>query len=53
VQATYQTALLMANGRRLESSRTEAQIRAEIEQAAGLGFAWPPHLREVLAAGVN
>jgi len=53
VQATYEAALLMAEGRRLESGRTEAEIRAEIEQAAGPGFEWPPHLHKLLAAGVN
>jgi hypothetical protein len=56
VQATYETALLMASGRRLESSRSEAEIREEIEEAAGaasLGFKWPRHLREALTAGMN
>ena len=56
VQATYETALLMASGRRLESSRSEAEIRQEIEEAAGaalLQFEWPRHVREALTAGVN
>jgi hypothetical protein len=35
VQATYETALLMASGRRLESSKSEAGIREELEEAAG------------------
>jgi hypothetical protein len=35
VQATYETALLMASGRRLESSKSEAEIREELEEAAG------------------
>ena len=35
VEATYETALLMADGRRLESSKSEAEILHEIEQAAG------------------
>lgn len=56
VQATYKTGLLMASGRRLESSKSEAEIREEIEQAAGtalLKFEWPQHLREAMTAGVN
>jgi hypothetical protein len=56
VQATYETALLMASGRRLESSKSEAEIREELEEAAGgalLQFAWPRHVREALTAGVN
>jgi pyrroloquinoline quinone (PQQ) biosynthesis protein C len=53
VQATYETALLMADGRRLESSRSEAEIREEIEQAAGGALQWPPHLREALTAAVH
>jgi len=43
----------MADGRRLESSRTEAEIRAEIEQAAGGALQWPPHLRAALSAAVH
>jgi len=35
VQATYETALLMASGRRLESGKSEAEIREELEEAAG------------------
>ncbi len=56
VQATYETAVLMASGRRLESSRSEAEIREELEEAAGvllLRFEWPRHVREALTAGVN
>jgi hypothetical protein len=56
VQATYQTGLLMAEGRWLESSRSEAEIRAEIEQAAGLAlhrFEWPEHIRKALASGAH
>jgi hypothetical protein len=53
VQATYETALLMASGRRLESSRSEAEIREELEEAAGAAlrqFEWPRHVREALTA---
>jgi hypothetical protein len=56
VQATYETALLMASGRRLESSKSEAEIREELEEAAGSAlpkFEWPRHLREPMTAGVN
>jgi pyrroloquinoline quinone (PQQ) biosynthesis protein C len=56
VQATYETALLMASGRRLESSRSEAEIREEIEEAAGaalLHFKWPRHVRRALTTGMN
>jgi hypothetical protein len=56
VQATYETALLMASGRQLESSKSEAEIREELEEAAGtalLKFEWPRHLREAMTAGVN
>lgn len=56
VQATYQTALLMAEGRRLESSKPEAEIRAELEQAAGGAlhrFEWPRQIREALTAAVH
>jgi HSP20 family molecular chaperone IbpA len=35
VQATYETGLLMASGRRLESSKSEVEIREELEEAAG------------------
>jgi pyrroloquinoline quinone (PQQ) biosynthesis protein C len=35
VHATYETALLMASGRQLESSRSEVEIREELEEAAG------------------
>ena len=44
VQATYEASLRMAEGRRLESSRSEAEIRAELEQAAGVALhaAVPP-----------
>jgi hypothetical protein len=35
VEATYETALLMADGRWLESSKSEAEILDEIERAAG------------------
>ncbi len=48
VQATYETALLMASGRRLESSRSEAEIREELEEAAGAAlfqFECPRHVR--------
>jgi hypothetical protein len=38
VQATYETALLMASGRRLESSKSEAEIREELEEAAGVSL---------------
>jgi hypothetical protein len=47
-QATYQTALLMAEGRRLESNKSEAEIREELEQAAGVAL--PRYLGELLAA---
>jgi hypothetical protein len=56
VQATYETALLMASGRRLESSRSEVEIRAELEKAAGaplLQFEWRRHIDEALRVGVN
>lgn len=55
VQATYETALLMASGRRLESSKSEAEIREEFEEAAGtaLKFEWPRRVREAMTAGVN
>jgi hypothetical protein len=56
VQATYQTALLMAEGRRLESSKSEAEIREELEQAAGVAlhrFEWPRHVRDALTAAVH
>jgi hypothetical protein len=56
VQATYETALLMASGRRLESSKSEAEIREELEEAAGaplLQFELPQQVREALTAGVN
>ena len=56
VQATYETGLLMASGRRLESSKSETEIRAELAEAAGvasLGIEWPQHVRKALAAGVN
>jgi len=56
VQATYETALLMASGRRLESSKSEAEIREELERAAGATlpqFEWPRHVREALTTGVN
>jgi Iron-containing redox enzyme len=56
VQATYQTGLLMAEGRRLESSKSEAEIREEIEQAAGVAlqrFEWPQHIRRALAAAAH
>jgi hypothetical protein len=46
----------MASGRWLESSRSEAEIREELEEAAGaalLHFEWPRHVREALTAGVN
>jgi hypothetical protein len=48
--------LLMAEGRRLESSKSEAEIRAELEQAAGVAlhrFEWPRHVREALTAAVH
>ena len=38
VQATYETALLMASGRRLESSKSEAEIREELDEAAGVAL---------------
>jgi hypothetical protein len=56
VQATYETALLMASGRQLESGRSEAEIREELEEAAGaalLQFEWPRQVRKALTAGVN
>jgi len=56
VQATYETALLMADGRRLESSRSEAEIRAELEEAAGVALQcleWPRHVREGLTTAVH
>jgi Iron-containing redox enzyme len=56
VQATYQTALLMAEGRRLESSKSEAEIREELEQAAGVAmhrFEWPRLVRDALTAAVH
>jgi len=56
VQATYETALLMASGRQLESSRSEVEIREELEEAAGaalLQFEWPRHLRKAPTAAVN
>jgi hypothetical protein len=48
VRAVYETALLMADGRRLESSKSEADIRRELEQAAGVAL--PRYLEEALAA---
>jgi len=56
VQATYETGLLMADGRRLESGRSEAEIRAELEQAAGVAFHrldLPRHVRAALTASVH
>ncbi len=56
VHATYQTGLLMAEGRWLESSRSEAEIREEIEQAAGVAlhrFEWPQHIRKALASAAH
>jgi pyrroloquinoline quinone (PQQ) biosynthesis protein C len=56
VQATYETALLMAEGRRLESSRSEAEIREELEQASAVAlhrFEWPGHIREALTAAIH
>jgi pyrroloquinoline quinone (PQQ) biosynthesis protein C len=56
VQATYETALLMASGRRLESSKSEVEIREELEKAAGVALLkseWPRHLREAMTASVN
>jgi pyrroloquinoline quinone (PQQ) biosynthesis protein C len=56
VQATYETALLMAEGRRLESSKSAAETREELEQAAGAAlrrFEWPRHIREALARSVH
>ena len=56
VQATYQTGLRMADGRRLESSKSEGEIREEIEQAAGVAlqrFEWPQHIRRALAAAAH
>jgi hypothetical protein len=56
VQATYETGLLMASGRRLESSRSEVEIRDELEEAAGVAlakFEWPPYIREAMTACVN
>jgi pyrroloquinoline quinone (PQQ) biosynthesis protein C len=56
VQATYETALFMADGRKLEGSKSEAEIRDEIEQAARVGshqFEWPRHIRETFAAAVH
>jgi len=56
VQATYQTGLLMAEGRWRESSKSEAEIREEIEQAAGVAlhrFEWPQHIRRALVAAAH
>jgi hypothetical protein len=56
VQATYETGLLMASGRHLESSRSEVEIRDELEEAAGVAlakFEWPPYIREAMTACVN
>jgi hypothetical protein len=56
VQATFETGLLMAEGRRLESSKSEAEIREELEKAAGVAlhrFDWPRHIREALTAAVH
>jgi hypothetical protein len=56
VQATYETGLLMASGRRLESSKSEAEIRDELEEAARgalAKFEWPPYIREAMRACVN
>ena len=44
VQATYETGLLMTPGRQLESNKSEAEIRDELEEAAEsalLQFDWP------------
>jgi hypothetical protein len=56
VQATYETGLLMASGRHLESSKSEADIREELEEAARgalAKFKWPRHVREAMTACVN
>jgi hypothetical protein len=56
VQATYEASLLMAEGRRLESSRSEAEIRAELEQAAGValhGLDLPQPVRAALTGLVH
>jgi hypothetical protein len=56
VQATYQTALLMAEGRWLETSKSEAEIRKELEQAAGVAlhrFEWPRQVRDALTAAMH
>ena len=56
VQATYETGLLMASGRRLESSKSEAEIRDELEEAARgalAKFEWPQHVRDAMTACVN
>jgi pyrroloquinoline quinone (PQQ) biosynthesis protein C len=53
VQATYETALLMASGRQLESSESEAQIREQLAEASGgtlLQFEWPSQVRGALTA---
>ena len=56
VQATYETALLMAEGRKFESAKSEAEISEEIEQAARVGshrFEWPRYIRETFTAAVH
>ena len=56
VQATYEASLRMAEGRRLESSRSEAEIRAELEQAAGVALhelELPQSLRAALTGLVH
>jgi hypothetical protein len=56
VQATYETALLMAEGRWLETSKSEAEILEEIEHAAAVAlhrFEWPRHIREALIPSVH
>ena len=53
MQATYEASLLMAEGRRLESSRSEAAIRAELDEAAGValhGLDLPRPVREALTS---
>jgi hypothetical protein len=39
VQATYEAKLLMAEGRRRESRRSDTEIRSERERATGSRFA--------------
>ena len=56
VQATYETALLMASGRRLEMQQVGSRDSWGARGAAGaalLPFEWPRHVRAAMTAGVN